>query len=477
VIRRVRVAAVAAALAGAAVAALPDAALAHGLVGRQDLPIPRWLFAWGAAVVLVVSFVALAVLWPRPRLEEARETRVLRVPAALEVLAGILGVVAFAAVVYAGLAGTQTATANLAPTTIYVIFWVAIPFVSALLGDVFQAFNPWRAIARGVAWVAGKATPGRLPAPMAYPEWLGRWPAAFGILAFAWVELVYVNRDDPSTLAILALLYAAVQLVGMSLCGIETWTRRADAFSVYFGLFAMLAPLHWRDRALYRRPPLAGAPHLVAVPGTVALLCVMIGTTSFDGLSQGDLWTGTNGIAPTLQQRFLNLGLSQETALQVTFTIGLVLMVCFVGALYRLGVAGMGSIGGRHQPGELAQRFVHSLIPIALAYVVAHYFSLLAYQGQAMASLLSDPLGDGSNLLGSAGATIDYNVISATGIWYVQVGALVLGHAAGLTLAHDRALTVYRRVRDATRSQYWMLAIMVGFTSLGLWLLSASAQS
>jgi hypothetical protein len=152
-------------------------------------------------------------------------------------------------------------------------------------------------------------------------------------------------------------------------------------------------------------------------------------------------------------------------------------MVCFVGGLYRAGIAGMTSIGGRHDQGELARLFAHSLIPIALAYVVAHYFSLLAYQGQAMASLASDPLGNGSDIFGSASATIDYNVITATGIWYVQVAALVLGHAAGLTLAHDRALTVYRRVRDATRSQYWMLAVMVGFTSLGLWLLSASAQS
>jgi hypothetical protein len=477
VIRRVRTAAVGAALAGAAVAALPDAALAHGLVGRQDLPIPRWLFAWGAAVVLVVSFVALAVLWPRPRLEEAREKRVAGVPVALEVLAGVIGVAGFVAVVYAGLAGTQTATANLAPTFIYVLFWVGIPFLSLVLGDVFAAFNPWRAIARAVAWVASRVAPGKLPAPMAYPVWLGRWPAAVGIFVFAWVELVYVDRDDPSTLAVLALLYAAIQLVGMSLYGIETSTRRADAFAVYFKLFSTLAPLHWHDRALYRRPVLSGAPRLDPVPGTVALLCVMIGTTSFDGLSQGDLWTGTNGIAPTLQERFLNLGFSQETALQITFTIGLLLMVCFVGALYRLGVAGMASIGGGHRSGELAQRFAHTLIPIALAYVVAHYFSLLAYQGQAMASLASDPLGDGSNLLGTASATIDYNVISATGIWYVQVAALVLGHVAGLTLAHDRALTVYRRVRDATRSQYWMLAVMVGFTSLGLWLLSASAQS
>ena len=169
---------------------------------------------------------------------------------------------------------------------------------------------------------------------------------------------------------------------------------------------------------------------------------------------------------------------AQETALQIAFTIGLLAMVVLVVAgLYRLGVAGMRTIGGRHRRDELSRRFAHSLVPIALAYVVAHYFSLLAYQGQAIAYLASDPLGDGSDLFGTAGATIDYTVICATGIWYVQVAALVIGHVAGLTLAHDRALVVFRRVRDATRSQYWMLAVMVGFTSLGLWLLSASAQS
>jgi hypothetical protein len=465
-----------AALALSAALALPASALAHGLVGKQDLPIPRWLFAWAAAVVLVVSFVALAVLWPRPRLEHVQERALLKVPAALEVLCGALGVAAFVAVVWAGYAGTQSATANLAPTVIYVIFWVAIPFATLLLGDIFAAFNPWRATARGVAWLYARARRGaEPPAPMAYPAWLGRWPAALGILAFAWVELVYVNKDDPSQLATMALLYAAIQLVGMSLYGIEAWSRNADAFGLYFRLFSMLSPLHWRARTLFVRPPLSGAPALDAGPGTVALLCTMIGTVSFDGLSQGSIWTGQGGIAPHLQQRFINLGFSGEVALEITFTIGLLTMVGLISGLYRLGVLGMRSIGSGDTT-ELSRRFVHSLIPIALAYVVAHYFSLLMYQGQAMAYLISDPLGHGSNLFGTATATINYNLIGANGVWYVQALALVLGHASGLTLAHDRALVVYDRPRDATRSQYWMLAVMVAFTSLGLWLLSAAAQ-
>jgi hypothetical protein len=460
----------------AAAVLLPSTAAAHGLVGKQDLPIPRWLFAWAATVVLVVSFVGLATLWPRPRLERVEERRVLAVPAIAEVLCGALGVGAFVVTVWAGFAGTQTATANLMPTVVYVVFWVGVPFTTLLLGNVFAAFNPWRAVARAAAWVFTRGGRSEGPAPLAYPTWLGRWPAALGILTFAWVELVYVNRDDPTTLSIMALLYAATQLVGMSLFGIEPWTRNADAFGVYFRLFSMLSPLHWRDRVLYARPPLGGAPRLDAGAGTVAMLCVMIGTVSFDGLSQGALWTGSGAIAPNLQQRFINLGFSAEVALEIAFTIGLLFMVGLVSGVYRLGVIGMHSVRTEYPTSELSRRFVHSLIPIALAYVIAHYFSLLVYQGQAMAYLVSDPLGNGSNVFGTATATINYNVIGPNGVWYVQVFALVLGHACGLTLAHDRALVVYSRVREATRSQYWMLAVMVAFTSLGLWLLSAAAQ-
>ncbi len=277
-------------------------------------------------------------------------------------------------------------------------------------------------------------------------------------------------------LAGLALAYAAVQLVGMSLFGVTAWERNADAFAVYFSFFGRLSPLHWRRDRLSLRPVLAGVAAIVPVAGTAALLCVAIGTTSFDGMSQGAIWTGQEGIAPGLQQRFVNLGFTGETALEITFTIGLLAMVALVSSVFRLGVLGMRSVDRSHPAAQLARVFAPSLVPIALAYVVAHYFSLLVYQGQAMAYLISDPLGHGADLFGTAGRSIDYNVIGANGVWYVQVAALVIGHAAGLALAHDRALVVYDDPRAAIRSQYWMLAVMVGFTSLGLFILSAAAQ-
>jgi hypothetical protein len=469
-VRRLLLSIAAAALALAPALALPAPALAHGLVGRADLPIPRWLFGWAAAVVLAASFAALAVLWPKPRLQEPRLRRVGRVPRGVDAACGAIGVLLFAVVVYSGLAGSQTATANLIPTFVYVVFWVGLVVASVLLGDIFRVFSPWRAVARAVAGTANRLTRGGLPPALDYPRRLGNWPAVVGIVAFVWLELIYVNRDDPSTLAVLALAYAGVQLVGMSVYGIEPWTARADALGVYFGLFARLSPWERREGVLYLRPPLSGTTRLPLMAGTVALLCTAIGSTTFDGLSQGPIW---RAVVPSIQGTFGDLGLGQNAAFELAMSVGLVACVLIVGGLYRLGVRGMATVGEGHSSRELATSFAHTLIPIAFAYALAHYFSLLAYQGQAVAYLASDPLGNGSNLLGTAAGTIDYNVIHATGIWYVQVAALICGHVAGLTLAHDRAIAVYPRAREAIRSQYWMLLVMVGFTSLGLWLLSA----
>jgi hypothetical protein len=451
--------------------------IAHGLVARSDLPIPEWLFGWAAAMVLVVSFVALAILWPEPKLQRegwrplpAWLGRVLT-SRAVEILCGAIGIFLFGLVIYTGLEGVQSSTANFAPTFIYVIFWLGFVPASVLLGDVFRAFNPWRAIGRAVAWVAKSAARGDLPAPLTYPEKLGRWPAVAGIFAFAALELVASNGDRPENLAIAVLIYSAVTFIAMALYGVERWCDRGEAFSVYFNLFSRISPVETRGREIGLRKPLSGLAALPPAAGTVPLLAVMIGSVTFDGASEAQPWTD---ISPELAQLFQDLGLSPQHSLELAFLLGLLLAVLLVYGFYRLGVLGARSVGGGFSANRLANEFVHSLVPIALAYVTAHYFTLLLFQGQAMAYLASDPLGDGSDIFGTANNQIDYTIIGGETTWYFQVGFVVAGHVAALVLAHDRALALYSDAKQAVRSQYWMLAVMVGFTSLALWLLSQS---
>jgi hypothetical protein len=429
------------------VAALPAAASAHGLVQRPPLPIPQWLFGWSAAAVLVISFFALAVLWPQARLEHDTWRalpggRVLG-GRAVQALCGAIGVGLLVTTILAGYLGNASALDNFAPTFVMITFWVGLVFVSIVFGDVFRAFSPWRAL--------GRVLPS-LHRP--FPERLGRWPAAVGLFAFVWVELVSEWSTDPPMLAGAALGYTVVTLVAQGVYGVETWSRRGEAFAVYFNLFARMSPFETRDGVVGVRRPLAGLTKLDHAPGTIAFLCVMIGTVSFDGLSQGSLWQ------------------SLGTTSKVAGTLGLLLGVLVVAGFYRLGLEGARSVGGGHSVRRLGTGFAHSLVPIAAVYVAAHYLTFLLFEGQAIGYLASDPFGQGWDLFGTVDSGIDYTIFPQENTWYLQVAVVVLGHVAGLVLAHDRALTLYRDGRLAVRSQYWMLGVMVGFTSLALWLLA-----
>jgi len=217
------------------------------------------------------------------------------------------------------------------------------------------------------------------------------------------------------------------------------------------------------------RPPVIGASRGDVVSGTTALLLVAIGSTAYDGAREGPLFNTPIG---DLQQTFAGWGASLGFALEMALLVFLIVSIAVVCAIWAIVVLGMPRRALRLTHVELSRRFVHTLIPIAAAYLVAHYFSALAYDGQAGWALMSDPLGHGSDIFGAAGNGVDYAVVSATNIWFVQVAALVVGHVAGLVLAHDRALQVYGSPRAAIVSQVVMLVVMVMFTVLGLWLLS-----
>ena len=283
--------------------------------------------------------------------------------------------------------------------------------------------------------------------PLRYPERLGRWPAVAGIVGFAWLELVYETSGlgavglQPATLAAATLVYTAYTLVAMALFGVETWLRRGEAFSVYFGMFSQLAPLEVRDGRLGVRRPLAAATHWAKeVPGSIALVVATIASTTFDGAQEG-LWQQP---VRDLFDRLTDLGLGPTAAFRTSESIFFALTLAGVAAIYWAGVRGMRTVRGSPALRSLGRSFAHTLIPIGVAYLAAHYFSLFVFAEQAQFTyLLSDPLGDGSDLFGTASSGIDYGLLSANTIWYVQVAALVTGHVVGLMLAHDRAITVY----------------------------------
>jgi hypothetical protein len=453
--RRLAVVAAGAALA-AAVA--PQAAQAHGIVQRTNLPIPEVVFAWAAAIVLVLSFVGLAVLWPSPRLQEPpwRPLPGGRVLGSrpVELLCSAIGVALLAIIVYAGYAGGGSALDNLAPTFILIDFWVGLVFASALFGDVFRAFSPWRAV--------------RLPGIRPYPERWGRYPAAIALLGFTWVELVSDWGEDPVALTTAAVVYTVYTIAMQAIFGTEAWTRGGEAFAVYFNFFSRLSVWETRDRVVGLRPPLGGLPRLDPVPGTVLFVVVMIGTVTFDGLSQGQLYDDVSVELAGALDGIVGL----DAAPKVVATLGLLLGVALVGGFYRLGIDGARSVGGDIDAAQLRRAFVHTLVPIAMVYVAAHYLTFLLFEGQATFYLASDPLGEGWDLFGTADRAIDYTYLSQNATWYLQVAFVIAGHVAALILAHDRALALYRDAQLSVRSQYWMLAVMVGFTSLALWLLA-----
>jgi hypothetical protein len=450
--------------------------LAHGIGGIRDLPVPESFVFTTAAIVLVVSFVLLGALWRRPQLE--RRARGDEVPEslqtvlasrALRVILQLYSVALFAVVLLSALLGTENELSNFAPTFVYVAFWLGLPLLSVTVGDVWRALSPWRAIADATVWVlelgGGEARP-----VFDYPRRLGRYPAALALFAFVALELTHPRPAEPRTLAIAISVYTYWALAGMAVYGREAWTRGGEGFAVMFGLLSRIAPFGMRDGRFVLRWPFSGLTGSGGVPGTLVFVAVMLGSTSFDGFSRTSFW---QNLIADLRARLVEKPLTViDLATMGVNLLGLIGVIAFVATAYLVAVQVARLLV--RAPRSLVPDFVLSLVPIALGYLVAHYFSLFVLQGQFLFFLMSDPLGRNWDLFGTADFQPNLTLLSPNTIWYVQVVSLVVGHVAGLAVAHDRAVALFEDRGDALRSQYPMLALMVLFTVGGLWVLSQS---
>jgi len=430
--------------------------LAHGVGGRSDLPVPLALALYAAGLAVVVSFMALVLLWRAPRLRGDAGGRPLPGPIQTVVDAPVLRwllrglVLALSVVVVAvALAGPPDSSRNLAPYALYVTLWVGLVPASLLFGPVWRIVNPLRALYAGLVRLTGPApSADKLPA-------VGYWPAAFALLAFVWLELVPPGRAEPRTVGIFLVVYAVVQLVAALWFG-PGWFARGDGFEVYSSLLGRLSPLGRReDGRLVVRSPLDGLDGVRQEPGLVAVVLVLIGSTGFDGLSRTQFWQEGAG-----REAYQSV---------VPGTFGLVMMIALAAVLY-LGATFLAGAITRQESRLQPRLFAHSLIPIAAGYAIAHYFSLLLLDGQATWILASNPFAqDGIDLFGTYGRPIDYTAVSPRAIANVQVAAIVVGHVVGVVLAHDRA--VRTSPQRATAGQLPLVTVMVAFTVGGLGLL------
>jgi hypothetical protein len=448
--------------------------LAHGIGGVRDLPVPAAFFFVGAFVVLVVSFVLLAALWRKPLLERhaggrflPRALSTVLLSQAVRIVLQVISVALLALAIATALFGTTTALLNFAPTFVYVIFWLGLPLLSVTLGNVWSVLSPWRAIADATVWVLERG--GREARPVL--EWSGRWgryPAAGALFAFVALELAHPRPEFPRTLGIAIALYSYWALAGMAVYGRDAWTRYGEGFAVAFGLLARIAPFAVRDRTVVVRWPFTGLGGDERIPGTLVFVAVILGSTGFDGWSRTSSWQNLLGnIQADLAGSSLRV---VDLATTVVNVIGLATIVATVLVTYSAAVWAARALARLNR--SLVPDFILPLVPIAAAYLLAHYFSLFVIQGQFIIALVSDPFGRGWDLFGTVHFAPDLAIVSPRTVWYVQTVSLVLGHVVGLAVAHDRAVAVFEDRLAAFLAQIPMLALMVLYTLGGMWILT-----
>jgi len=446
-------------------------AAAHGFGQRYDLPLPLSLYVFGAAAAVVVSFIIVGMFVRGGASRSGFDRRFDLMPPGIGrlilhpapgLVLKLLGLAVFAVTVAAGFIGNQDPYRNLAPTMVWIIFWVGLAYVSAFVGDIWALANPWRTIFAVVECLSKRVA--NRPC-LQYPEALGVWPACALLLVFSWIELVYPSPAEPRHIAWFATAYSVLTWTGMTLFGTEIWLQRGEVFTLVFGTFARFAPTEIsRRRGVCALRPF-GAGLLADGPASQSMttfVLLLLSTVLYDGLLGTPQWASAESAAVDL------LGGGQGAALVVR-SVGLVgFWLCFLGVF--IGVAAVMSrlAGGICSAREMARRLALTLVPIVIGYHLAHYLLLLLVQGQYVVPLISDPFGWGWNLFGTTGYRVDIAIVGARFAWYTAVTAILIGHIFAVGLAH---LKVTRRLpehRVALRAEAPLTALMVAYTCLSL---------
>lgn len=460
-----------------AAGALPLTLWAHGFDERHDLPAPLTHFMLGAALAVALTFV-LAVVFAGAapalvRAHHAGSGASFRLPTALRLTLRLASLLLFVVTVAAALLGTADPMMNLAPTLVWIVWWVGLSFMVACVGNIWPLLDPWTTLFDGADAMARRlgVRPGNAR-PWRWPPALGVWPAVVLLLAWSWLEIVFPLAAVPWRVGCAAVAWTVATLLGMVCFGRKSWQRHGDVFAIYFALLGRMAPAAWHadGGSVVLRPPgsaLVATPHGGQLPaGGVGFVLAMLSTVLFDGLHASQAWPWFESVLARVVSHGTTIGP------MVAGTAGLVLVWLAFLLAYGFTCWIAARAGRGASASSVARSFAPTLVPIAVGYNVAHNFSSLVEQGQNMVYLLSDPFGWHWNLFGTAALHTRSGLVDARMTWYVAIAMVVAGHGIGVWLAHRVALRDNPRPVEALRFALPLVLLMLAYTAISLFVIA-----
>ena len=440
---------------------VPFTIFGHAFGQDFSLPLPLWMFIFGGAAVVLLSFVIFGLLYDVQSAKHDKSSK--RVSSPIVTVLGTSGkwisVMLFIVAIVAGLIGNPNTGQNFNVTFFWVIFFVGFTYVTALFGNIWKVLNPVLTIVE----ISERFCRKRFTGIRTYPIKFGYYPALVIYLLLICIELLFDSIGTlPQSLSGLMIYYGLASVLGCMLLGKTVWFGCIDFFSVYFGLVSKLSAFDYRGRKVIIRRPFSGL--LDKWPDSVSLvlfIIFMLVSTSFDGLTETKQYKQIFELLPSYVP---------SAVYGVAVLIALWLLVF---ALYILFIA-LAKIGANSKLSvrKLCIAFSPSLIPIAIGYNVAHYFSYFVTNGQRIIKQASDPFDAGWNLIGTAGYKADASVLSTYATWYVQVAAIVIGHVVAIYIAHRIAVRMFESNKHVVLSQTPMVLLMVLYTTASLWIIA-----
>jgi hypothetical protein len=442
---------------------LPAVASAHAFGQQYTLPLPFQFYALGASCALIASFVFLMLYSTPERSSPFIPKRfTIQQSGIIEIILRGIGIIGFAGTLICAFWGAQDFTLNPVPELFWAILLLGFTYLSVFIGDLWRFVSPFETLARILF--------AKRPEPlMEYPEELGYVPAIVFYYALIWFELLSNGAGAiPSNIGAVLVGYAAVSLIGAGIFGIDEWFTYGDFFTVFFGLIGRFAPIQLEKRFLNVQP---FAERLIVEEAEsksiLVFILFMLASTAFDGLQDTQIWWNT------LYHSLIQIYFYNIERLAIFIASPFIFLALYALAMYLMKLL----TGTRERIVVLLLRFAYSLIPIAIAYNFAHYFTLLINSIQALFAIVSDPLGKGWDIFGTAHYVVNIGLIGAKEVWYAQFSAIVIGHILATYVAHRIAMREFPTRREIMLGQIPILILMVFYTVFGLWILAQGYQN